>query len=559
MAEKLSKSEFKAHINELAKELRARIESEVSGLDSSPAAIADRRKRAALTAEGGLEFFCRTYFPHYVSKPNSELHDFLYAELPRVLRSNASENDAIAAPRGEAKSTICSQLFHIYCIAYALKHYTLVIMDVYEQAAEMVEAIKAELEVNPRLQTDFPEICGRGRVWREGVIVTQNGIKVFARGAGQRVRGLRHGPHRPDLVTLDDLENDENVKNPDVRDKISNWIDKAVLNLGGAGEKLDVLYVGTILHYDSVLARKMKNPMWKAKKFQAVIRWPDRMDLWEKWEEIARNVSKEEAQIFFEQNRAEMTRGAVVSWVARPIEKLMEIRLRVGHDSFDSEYQNDPLNDESAIFKAFSFWVSRLDDWVFGGACDPSLGKENKKRDPSAILVGGLNRETGVLDVVFASVRRRLPDTIIEDIIGAQKEFRCLRWFVEAIQFQEFLVTELMKRSVKRRIPVPAVPIKPNTDKDLRIQSIQPYVANGFIRFQAQQTELLDQLRHYPMADHDDGPDCLWMLWHGMTEMMGAIEFHQLGQIRPTTQLGDYLGGGGGRNRAPRRDLRGFM
>jgi predicted phage terminase large subunit-like protein len=236
----------------------------------------------------------------------------------------------------------------------------------------------------------------------------------------------------------------------------------------------------------------------------------------------------------------------------------MKIRLRIGHAAFDSEYQNDPLNDESAIFKDFTFWVSRLSEWVYGGACDPSLGKQNAKRDPSAILVGGLNRETGVIDIVFASVRRRLPDTIIEDIIGAQKEFHCLRWFVEAIQFQEFLVTELLKRSVARRIPVPAVPIKPNTDKDLRIQSLQPYVANGFIRFQASQRELLDQLRHYPMADHDDGPDCLSMLWHGMTEMMGKIEFHQLGQIRPATQLGDYLGAGG-RSRGPRRDIRGFM
>jgi predicted phage terminase large subunit-like protein len=553
MASKLSAAEFKQQVAAIAAELRARIESEVTGLDPSPAAIAARRGRATQLTSAGFEFFCRSYFPHYISKPSSRLHMFLYARLAAVLASPAGESDAVAAPRGEAKSTICSQLFHLWCIALALKHYTLIIMDVYEQAAMMLEAVKAELEVNPRLRTDFPEICGAGRVWREGVIVTANGIKVQARGGGQRLRGLRHGPHRPDLVTLDDLENDENARSVEQRDKLDSWVDKAVLNLGAPGGKFDVLYVGTILHYDSVLARKMRNPMWRAAKFQAVIRWPDRMDLWDRWEEILRNESREAAEDFLAANSAEMVRGAEVSWPeARPIQELMRIRVRVGHAAFDSEYQNDPVSEESAIFKSFTFWVSRLDSWIYGGACDPSLGKENKKRDPSAILVGALDRETGKLAVVEASIRRRLPDLIIEDIIELQRRYRCVRWFVEAIQFQEFMCTELLKRSVARRIPVPAVAVKPHTDKDLRIQSLQPYVAGGFIELHASQAELLNQLRHYPMVDHDDGPDCLWMLWHGMQELMSPIEFRSAGPRRAARAgLGDFLGGGG-------RDLRGW-
>lgn len=43
----------------------------------------------------------------------------------------------------------------------------------------------------------------------------------------------------------------------------------------------------------------------------------------------------------------------------------------------------------------------------------------------------------------------------------------------------------------------------------LRIESIQPHVMNGLIRLHVSQTVLLDQLRHFPMADHDDGQDAL--------------------------------------------------
>ena len=46
----------------------------------------------------------------------------------------------------------------------------------------MLAAIKAELEANPRIASDFPEACGQGRVWRAGVIVTANGRKVEAFG-----------------------------------------------------------------------------------------------------------------------------------------------------------------------------------------------------------------------------------------------------------------------------------------------------------------------------------------------------------------------------------------
>ncbi|NYZ17055.1 phage terminase large subunit [Azospirillum sp. RWY-5-1] len=509
---KLSRKEFLATVAETASALRATIEAEVTGLDDGPAAILERRRRAL--AADGLEFFARTYFPHYVKAPNSRLHDHLYARIPELLAAAEGQTDAIAAPRGEAKSTICSQLTPLWCVARAIKSYILVIMDVNEQAVLMVEAIKAELETNPRLALDFPEIAGRGRVWKEGVIVTRNGVKIHARGGGQRVRGLRHGPHRPDLAILDDLENDENVRTPDQRNKLEKWLNSAVLNVGAADSTLDVLYIGTILHYDSVLARTMRNPLWRATKFQSVIRWPERRDLWDRWEEVLRNDGVPAADVFLAANLALMLAGAEVSWPAvRPFPALMRMRVRIGRSAFASEQQNDPLSEDDAVFGRITYWVQRLDAWVFFGACDPSLGKQNRARDPSAVLVGGYDRERRVLDVVLASIRRRVPDRIIMDVIEAQREFHCIAWGVESVQFQEFFRQILMERSVAAGVPVPAKPVIPHADKALRIESLEPYVSNGLIRLNASQTTLIDQMEHFPLVDHDDGLDALEILW----------------------------------------------
>ncbi len=539
----LTRKEFLNSLSELGKSLRQQIEAELDGFEPSAKSIQERRSKV-LARIGGFEFFCHAYFPHYVKKSNSILHEYLYARLPEIAYSDASETEALAAPRGEAKSTLTTQLYTLYCIVTGLKHYPIIGMDATEQAEIMLDAIKAELEVNTRLQMDFPEACGQGRVWRSNVILTANGAKVEAVGSGKRIRGRRHGAYRPDLFIGDDLENDENVASPVQRDKLMSWITKAVLKLGEAGEKFDVIIIGTILHYDSVLARLLNNPMWTGKKFRALITWPDNMALWDQWEELLLNVGKKQAEEFYQAHKPDMDAGAKVSWPeARPLIVLMTIRARDGHNSFDSELQNDPLSDEDAPFaKVITFWVNRLADWIFCGSLDPSMGKAGASRDPSAILVGGFNRSTGVLDVVEALIKKRLPDRIIEDVIAMQRQYKCVIWSVEEVQFQEFLKTELIKRSAKVGVPVPARGVKPIADKLLRIESIQPHMANGLIRLHPSQHTLIEQLRHFPKADHDDGPDALHMLWALATTMAFMGDIKMAGVPRAGGRLTDYIG-----------------
>jgi predicted phage terminase large subunit-like protein len=222
------------------------------------------------------------------------------------------------------------------------------------------------------------------------------------------------------------------------------------------------------------------------------------------------------ADAFYAKNTVAMEAGAQVSWAARGLLALMKIRARDGHSTFDSEYQNDPVAGDNAPFaNVIQYWAQEESgaDCFYFGACDPSLGKAGASRDPSALLVGRINRRTGVLDVVVADIKKRLPDRIIEDVIALQRQWHCVLWVVESVQFQEFLRTELVKRSAAQGVPVPARAVQPIADKLLRIESLQPHMANGLIRLHSSQTTLIEQLRHFPKADHDDGPDALHMLW----------------------------------------------
>lgn len=544
--------EFEAELARLGEELRQQIELECAAFDTDPAASRERRERAVVD----YQFFCQTYFPHYVPTPHFSLfQQFAFKRLPECMDGPTDAREVHMAPRGEAKSTYETQLSSLWSICRAKwlddvgvkergihkkarKHLIVIVMNTEEQAAEMLESIKAELDTNPRLAQDFPEACGQGRVWQATTAVTRGNIKIRIGGTGKKLRGMKHGPYRPDLVFLDDLENDEHVRTKAGRDKVQNFVTASVLGLAPPMGGMDVFWVGTSLHYDAAINRVGRSPGWRQKVFRAIMRWPDNMRLWEEWAQLYTRAGSDdekpgfeaEAKAFYEAHKAEMDAGAVVSWPeVRGLYRLMCIRA-TNHKAFGQEYQNDAGTDDTAPFKGLQFWIDRRNDWLFFGAIDPSLGKAGTVRgDPSAILVGGIRRETMQLDVVEADIGRKVPDRIIERAIDLQREYGCLAWAVETVQFQAFLHSELIKRASQAGIAFPGVPVTHVHDKDLRIMSLQPHVANGLIRLHRSQTTLIEQLSFYPEADHDDGPDALEMLYSVARQFGGEWRYQSVG------------------------------
>lgn len=547
-----SADDFLAELEQYSNELREMIEAECPNFVAGVSAKRARIERAYTD----YEFFVKTYFPHYVTADahgvvhDSAFHRYIYRQFQAVILKKGGSQDAVAAPRGEAKSTLTTQLGSVWVTvrdALAKAHgeklaikFVPIIMDTADQAKMMLAAIKAELEFNPRLKNDFPEVCGAGRTWNVTEIITRNRIKFKAYGSGQKVRGHRHGAHRAGLIFLDDIENDENVKSKEQRDDTYKWVTKAVLPMGPPDGSVKVFSVNTLLHYDSVSNRLQNNPAWRAVKFSAIMHWPDRMDLWDEWERLFLSSGEADADAFYHARAALMEAGAQVSWPAmRPLLALMKIRAADRH-AFDCEYQNEPSNNNDAPFKDLHYWVQPSRDWVHFGAHDPSLGKHDKGRDPSASLVGAYDRVHGVLDVVEAKIARITPDAQITQIIDLQREYGCMVWGIETVQFQAFFASELIKRSAALGVPIPVRAVQPSTDKGLRIMSLSPHTTNGLIRFHKNQRTLLEQLLHYPEAAHDDGPDALHMLWALAVSNMGQIMQLRVGQMRERDGLRGY-------------------
>lgn len=517
--------------------------------DDSPERVQLRREFEAghpMTGPGGLrwklgaidmEFFGRAYFPHYFSRPSPEFHRELDAiwqqgvlkgrypltpadtkaisRLPGVRR-------AVAAPRGHAKSTNLTFKGTMHSTLYGYKHYPIIISDSSEQAEGFLDNIRVEFEENTAILEDFGPLAGS--VWRSNVLVTKTNIKIEAIGSGKKIRGRKHRNWRPDLIILDDVENDENVRTPEQRSKLKNWFDKAVSKSGD--DYTDIVYIGTLLHYDSLLAKTLTNPAYRSIKYKAVIQFSQADDLWQQWESIFTDLANDDreadALAFFQAHKAAMLEGTQVLWEEKlSYYDLMVMRVSEGEASFNSEEQNEPINPDDCLFMEewFEYYNEaeiNFRDPVFDffGFIDPSLGK-TKRSDFSAIVTLAKHRSSGYMYVVDADIERRHPDRIIADVLAKERWLRASfghgyrKLGAETNQFQWFLKEELAKASAKAGLYLPIEEVQQTSDKVMRIQTLQPDVKNKYIKFNRRHKRLLEQLTQFPMGAHDDGPDAL--------------------------------------------------
>jgi predicted phage terminase large subunit-like protein len=126
------------------------------------------------------------------------------------------------------------------------------------QARHHMANIKSMLEQNELLKMDLGPFQEQDEWGLYSLVLPQYGARIIAASSEQSIRGLRHGPYRPDLIIVDDVEDLESVKTREGRDKTYQWLIGDVIP---AGElfKTKVMVVGNLLHEDSLLMRLKQN------------------------------------------------------------------------------------------------------------------------------------------------------------------------------------------------------------------------------------------------------------------------------------------------------------
>jgi len=411
---------------------------------------------------------------------------------------------AIAAPRNHAKSTAITFTYTMACMLFRERQYALIVSDTVAQAILFLNEIKKELADNERIRALFG-IKEFTKDAEDDMIVKCNDgyeFRIQAKGAEQKVRGLKWNKKRPDLIVCDDLENDEIVLNKERREKFRKWFNNALLpcrSIGGI-----VRYVGTVLHADSLLERLMPKMYDKKTTIQEELKTyslQKNNDGWWSFKYKAHNEDFSE-----------------LLWPERYTKDYF-VELRQNFisqgipDGYSQEYLNIPIDESLSLFKRADFLDMDKDDKSLSLkkyiTIDLAIA-EHERADYSVFLVAGVdeNRKIHIIDVI----RDRLDGKeIVDMILMLERVHKPEAIGIEEMQVSKAIGPFLREEMIKTNTFPTIVNLKHGgKDKIQRCRSIQARMRAHTVKFAKANDWYLqfeDEICSFPRGKHDDQVD----------------------------------------------------
>lgn len=419
-------------------------------------------------------FIARPYFPLETPPFHKEILDLISDKNNRRI--------GVIAPRGHAKSTTVDMTYPLWAGCFEQEEFIVIISDTYTQAAEFINALKDEFEHNPKIKWLFGNM--RGDDWQDGEFVLSNGIKYAAKGSGMKIRGIRHRHTRPTLMIFDDIENDENIKSAEQRQKLYHWFTKAAIPALARGGRAVV--IGTILHFDSLVNKVMKQ-----------------QDVFKSWQ----------TRVFYAITTEEDGTERALWSEHRSLEKLRAMRDDpsdqdfIGSITFAQEYQHKPFSEEDAIIQP---------DWI--KECEPSqvpdkhtrlarvltidpAASERQTADFTAMIVADLYTDGNVY--IRAIRNQRTSPSVTADTVRELDEI----YKPQVIGIEKGALG-LVFRDLLEGLPV--IGLEPDKDKVRRLLAVSRFFEAGRVytvkNIQNGQA-FREQLIEFPKGTHDDMVD----------------------------------------------------
>lgn len=201
----------------------------------------------------------------------------------------------------------------------------------------------------------MPPLCARVcKVAVKNLCGKQSGGIILANGFDAKIRGLRKGKRRPDLILLDDLQDDEMAASPEQVEKARKKIYKSYFKLGSQKRRPSILMTSTPISPGDLSEIIAEDRNWKTQTFRMMDSMPSdaAMKLWERYKAIRDTapVGEHPETLFYVENRAAMDEGAAPFWEENfspgdgevsAIQHAMNAYLE-DPESFESEYQMKP-------------------------------------------------------------------------------------------------------------------------------------------------------------------------------------------------------------------------
>jgi predicted phage terminase large subunit-like protein len=424
---------------------------------------------------------------------------------------------AIAAPRRHAKTTAVTQTCGLAAVLFREREYVLVVSDTITQAVQFLGEIKQQLLENDNLRTLFKIKEFIKETEDDFICVCEDGhtFRMTAKGAEQKLRGLKWNNKRPDLIICDDLENDEIVMNKDRRAKFKRWFYGALLPCMSFKGK--IIYVGTILHNDSLLESLMPKRHYRGYTTDPlrtfVLDRNKNHKVVHGWVSVKyRAHNPDFTEILWKENYNKQ-------WF---VEKRDEYVAQGIPDVYSQEFLNTPIDETLSYFKRADLReftdvdkaLLQTKDWKrrFSFYIGTDLAVSIKETaDWSVFVVAGMD-EAGYI-WVFDIIRERMDaQEIVETILSLERAYKPAVISMERGQIEKSIGPFLRQRMFETNTYPNILPMTPSSDKLTRARSIQGRIKVGAVKFDKSADwyyDLEDEMVLFPRGKHDDQVDAL--------------------------------------------------
>jgi hypothetical protein len=420
---------------------------------------------------------------------------------------------AVVAPRGSSKSTLLTFLLPAWAICFKKHHHIVLLQSTFEKAATSIATI-TDLLRSDQVKTDFGMVIEKDT---KGEVIFRHPdgfrIRVIGKGAEQmsKIRGEKFGAWRPNLIIMDDLEDDVTAKNAELRVQTRQLFDRAVVKSVDKA-KHQIIAIGTIFHDDCLISRLIHKdyyPDYKKLFYQV------RMSR-NSFNPVTETYEAEEYSLWPER------------WSMAEIQQ----EELDDPDTFSTEMMNNPSSGASAKFKKEDFreWrmadgqyllyddtgtiVSKgpMKDCVWAISCDLAW-EERRTSDFSVAMPGFLTPQNEILIDTYLCKRGLRPDELFEWLFVASARLQKLTGSVGYIGFEkaklEKVVKWLLEKEMRKRGKFLLLKdLIWDSDKLQRIYTrLQPRYAQHVVYHQKGMDELEYQLIRIPSGTHDDLPD----------------------------------------------------
>lgn len=345
-------------------------------------------------------------------------------------------------------------------------------------AAELLTNVKAELDNNDELIGLYGD--QRGDTWTQTKITLRGGYCIQAIGRDQSLRGTKHRDWRPDLVVINDFEDDEEILTPEGRRRTLRWILRVLLPACDRSRRKIRIY-DTVRDPESVPMMLIKRSHWPHRLIpisylgedgEERSSWPGHPTLTTAW------IAAERANYF--------AHGEGDIWGR---EYMMEAESQA-----DRTFQTDMIKVEPRT-RTFEAVYAMIDPARTVRASSATTGW--------AVWSWVRNR----LIIWEAGAKRLMPDEIVDLAFRINREWSPVEIGVEQDGLNEWLSQPIRARMLTDgALPYRAVSA-PRGKIDF-IRGLQPYFASGEAILAADMPDLRDQLLGFPTG-RIDAPNAL--------------------------------------------------